>query len=207
MLQYSTVEPGTLELLRKLMSVTELSNFNLVGGTALALYFGHRISVDLDLFASVDFDVLEITSVLEKAFPDFTYSKPNVVGIFGFINDVKVDLVKHHHHPNIANTVTIDGLRLLSKEDIMAIKVAAIFKRAVKKDFWDLAELLEHFTMEDMINSYHNKYPSSQMLISIPQALTYFAEAEESEDPVSLKGQTWTGIKKKIQKAVNDYLK
>ena len=50
MLQTRTVEPGTLGLLKDLMSMPELEHFYLVGGTALALQLGHRISVDLDLF-------------------------------------------------------------------------------------------------------------------------------------------------------------
>ena len=45
------------------------------------------------------------------------------------------------------------------------------------------------------------------MLISIPHAITYFDDAEESEDPISLKGQTWEAVKKIIQQHVNDYLK
>jgi hypothetical protein len=44
------------------------------------------------------------------------------------------------------------------------------------------------------------------LLISIPQAITYFEDAEESPDPVSLQGQTWEGIKKIIQKQVREYL-
>jgi hypothetical protein len=43
-------------------------------------------------------------------------------------------------------------------------------------------------------------------LISVPQAITYFEDAEESEDPVSLKGQTWEKVKKAIQKKVEQYL-
>ncbi|MEI7587081.1 nucleotidyl transferase AbiEii/AbiGii toxin family protein [Runella sp.] len=53
MLQTRTVEPGTLELLKQLMSLKALEQFYLVGGTALALQMGHRISVDLDLFTAV----------------------------------------------------------------------------------------------------------------------------------------------------------
>ena len=50
MLHYETGYPATLGLLKDLMALPELSKFNLVGGTALALQIGHRISVDLDLF-------------------------------------------------------------------------------------------------------------------------------------------------------------
>ena len=53
MLHLSTVEPATLELLRKLQSLPILNNTRLVGGTALALQFGHRKSVDLDFFGHI----------------------------------------------------------------------------------------------------------------------------------------------------------
>lgn len=45
------------------------------------------------------------------------------------------------------------------------------------------------------------------LAISIPNALSYFVDADESETPVSLKGQTWEGIKKSISKTVSDYLR
>ncbi len=89
----------------------------------------------------------------------------------------------------------------------MAMKISAILKRGVKKDFWDVAELLQHYSIEDFIDCYNKKYPNQQLLISIPQALTYFADAEESEEPISLKNQTWMDVKRQIQQKVNDYLK
>jgi len=207
MLQYSTVEPGTLEVLKKLLALPELSNFYLVGGTALSLYYGHRLSVDLDLFSTSDFQAESLLPVLENNFPDFSYRNPNTVGILGFIGDIKVDFVRYYHHPMIGVPHIEDGIKLISTYDIMAMKVAAILKRAVKKDFWDIAELLDHYTMEELINCYIKKYSSHQLLISIPQALTYFDDANDSEDPVSLKGQTWESVKKRISRKVSDYLK
>ena len=208
MLQYRTVEPGTLELLRELMQVHELKGFYLVGGTALSLYYGHRLSVDLDLFSTVDFSNESIIASLEKKYPTFTYNNAhNPIGIFGFINDVKVDFVKHHRFPLIDTPTEENGIRLYGLRDIIAMKIAAILKRGVKKDFWDLAELLNQYTIGDFIQYYNIKYPNQQLLISIPQALTYFADAEDSGEPVSLKGQTWQSVKKQIQQKVNDYLR
>ncbi len=51
------------------------------------------------------------------------------------------------------------------------------------------------------------KFPSQMLAISIPSALTYFTDAEDSEDPVSLQDQTWEKVKDSISKAVCDYLK
>ena len=45
------------------------------------------------------------------------------------------------------------------------------------------------------------------LLISIPTILTYFTDADESEDPISLKGQTKKSVKKFIQEKVREYLK
>ena len=67
--------------------------------------------------------------------------------------------------------------------------------------------MLDYYTIDDLIDCYNKKYPTHQLLISIPQALIYFVEAEESEAPVSLKGQTWASIKKKISQKVSSYLK
>lgn len=96
---------------------------------------------------------------------------------------------------------------MYNSEDIAAMKIQAILGRGRKKDFWDLAELLNHFSLEQIIGFYSKKFPSQQLLISIPQAVTYFDDAEESEDPISLKGQTWESVKKIIQQKVSEYLK
>jgi hypothetical protein len=48
MLFKTVVEPATLELLKSLQSRDYLRGFNLVGGTALAFYMGHRKSIDIE---------------------------------------------------------------------------------------------------------------------------------------------------------------
>jgi hypothetical protein len=48
-----------MELLKKIMSEKTFSDFNLVGGTSLALQIGHRNSIDIDLFGNqpIDFEL------------------------------------------------------------------------------------------------------------------------------------------------------
>ena len=208
MLQTQTVKPWTLDILRRLMKVDELSTFQLVGGTALSLQYGHRISADLDLFSTKEFETQFIATVLERHFQNFTYlNVTNPIGLFGYIGDVKVDFVKYHHYPAIQEPKEIQGIRFMSIPDIIAMKVNAVLKRGVKKDLWDIAELLQHYSIRDFITFYQQKFPSQQLLISIPQALTYFDDAEETEDPVSLKGQTWESVKNFIRQKVRDYLR
>ncbi|MFZ1307251.1 MAG: nucleotidyl transferase AbiEii/AbiGii toxin family protein [Ferruginibacter sp.] len=208
MLQYSTVESHTLDVLKELMHMPEMNDFYLVGGTALALYYGHRISVDIDLFSTTEFTNESLTGPLEKKFPGFTYKNTkNPIGLFGAIDGIKVDFVKHHYHPWIEKPFIEDGIRLAAIPDIMGMKIAAIMKRGVKKYFWDIAELLQHYTVDDFIKCYTKKYPSQQLLVSVPFALCYFDEAEDSDEPVSLKGQTWISVKKIIKQKVNDFLR
>lgn len=208
MLQRSTIEPNTFHVLEKLMQIPALQSFYLVGGTCLALRYGHRTSVDLDLFSVTDFDNEKLNSDLLKASIPFRYNNlQNKIGLFGYIDNLKVDFVKHHHFKIIDEAVIEDSIRMFGDRDIIAMKIFAILQRAVKKDFWDLAELLSHYSLQECIDYYTAKYPSNQMLISIPYAVTYFTDAEESEDPVSLKGQTWEGVKKILQHHVNEYLK
>lgn len=208
MLQRSTIEPHTLAVLKKLMQIKLLNSFYLVGGTCLAIRYGHRTSIDLDLFSLTDFNNEEIIDCLKKAEIPFEYKNSNnPIGLFGYAENIKVDFVKHHHFKQIDNPITEEGIRMFGDKDLMAMKIFAILKRAQKKDFWDMAELLEHHTLQNCVDAYYEKYLGNMLLISIPHALTYFTDAEESNEPVSLKGQTWESVKKIIQQKVNDYMK
>ena len=48
--------------------------------------------------------------------------------------------------------------------------------RGVKKDFWDLCELLKIYSLKDIISWHKEKYPSQMLLISIPNAITFFCK-------------------------------
>ncbi|OFY50478.1 MAG: hypothetical protein A2W85_10595 [Bacteroidetes bacterium GWF2_41_31] len=208
MLHIETVEPGTLSLLKKLMKLPSLQKFSLVGGTALSLRYGHRSSIDLDLFFHEKFDHLQIEDELAQEFgSEFVYESGHKQwGIFCYLQKIKVDVVYFPHQP-ISEFVVEDTIRMYSSADIAAMKIQAILGRARKKDFWDLHELLQHFTLQQIVDWHKQKYPTQMLAISLPNAITYFIEAEDSETPVSFKGQTWSQIKRDISKIVSDYLR
>ncbi len=186
----------------------QLNDFCLVGGTALSLKLGHRISIDLDLFQTTEIEVERLITLLQQEFKsDFEYENLKInYAVFCKINKVKVDLVQYKH-PIIADIEVIDGIRMFSIKDIAAMKINAILGRGVKKDFWDLFELLKLYSLNDIINFYNQKYPNQQLLISIPNALTYFEDADDSPDPIGLLGQNWEDIKEFIRARVSDFLK
>ena len=208
MLHTKTVEPGTLSLLKKLMKIVSLQPFSLVGGTALSLRFGHRSSIDLDLFYHEKFDNSLIENELREEFGNqFDYEGGHKkLGIFCYINNVKVDIVYFPHFPISAIEIE-SGIRFYSNADIAAMKIQAILGRGKKKDFWDLYELMQHYSLQQIMDWHKQKYPSQMLAISIPNAITYFVDAEDSESPVSFKKQTWEKVKKGIQRKVSDYLK
>jgi hypothetical protein len=75
-----------------------------------------------------------------------------------------------------------------------------------KKDFWDIAELLEKYPLTDLISFYKEKYPYFEVK-KVLSALTDFSLAEEIDDPLCLKNKVWELIKLDLREAVMDYLK
>ena len=75
MLQEQTVPGATFELLKILMKDEKLNKFYLAGGTAIALYLGHRTSIDLDLFSLEDFDNTELEFYLSQQYNFLTDNK------------------------------------------------------------------------------------------------------------------------------------
>jgi predicted nucleotidyltransferase component of viral defense system len=208
MLHTESIERHTLGILVRLMQIEELKNFDLVGGTALTLRYGHRLSVDLDLFATVQFDNNTVLQAVNNVYPDFQPTNIfNKVGLFGFIEGVKIDLVQYYKYEVIGERQEENGIRILSDADIAAMKIFAILQRARKKDMYDISLLLDEYGLEKIIGWYFEKFPRNQMLISIPTALQYFIDTEEDDDPVSLTNQTWIAVKRNISRHVNKFLK
>ncbi|HMW95966.1 MAG TPA: nucleotidyl transferase AbiEii/AbiGii toxin family protein [Flavobacteriales bacterium] len=190
------------------MGVPALRDFSLVGGTALALRYGHRRSMDLDLFMHGDFDRPRVVEELTKEFGnDFDFRRDQIKwAAFCTIAGVKVDIVRDPH-ARIADIVVDEGIRMYKDDDIAPMKIEAILHRGKKKDFWDLEVLLTKYDLPWILDKHRAKFPDNSIAISIPYAITWFVDAEQSEDPVSLKGQTWEYVKRRISERVNGFLK
>ena len=137
MLQTQTVDRATLGLLKDLMCMPELQQFALVGGTNLSLRLGHRLSIDLDLFTTEPFDTEGVARILVARFPNTLIASRSDTMLFAYINDVKIDMVLLPY-PYIEPIEDYDGIRLVSLPDIMAMKMSAVARRGVKKDFWEI---------------------------------------------------------------------
>lgn len=202
MLSLRTIEPHTLELLRALMQEAALSELRLVGGTALALQYGHRSSVDLDLFGKIDIDGYELQSILSKYGVLKVENETKIIHQY-YIDNIKVDVVNYPFEW-ISPIIEEDGIRLASPVDIAAMKVNAIEGRGTKKDFIDMYMLLQHYSLKEIIAFYQQKYPNYSIFRAL-RSLTYFEDAEDQFMPRMFIEDTWENMKLYITNQVKLY--
>lgn len=202
MLSLRTIEPHTLELLRALMQEAALSELRLVGGTALALQYGHRSSVDLDLFGKIDIDGYELQSILSKYGVLKVENETKIIHQY-YIDSIKVDVVNYPFEW-ISPIIEEDGIRLASPIDIAAMKVNAIEGRGTKKDFIDMYMLLQHYSLKEIIAFYQQKYPNYSIFRAL-RSLTYFEDAEDQFMPRMFIEDTWENMKLYITNQVKLY--
>ena len=157
MLHTETIDKPTLELLISLQAKDYLRGFCLVGGTALALYFGHRKSLDLDLFSNFGFDA---EMLLENIHQDFNFQLYHSASntLKGHIHQINVDIIAHRY-PMVDKPLSTDQITLLSVKDIVAMKLNAISVSGQRsKDFIDIFYALRIYPLKDMLDFYRHKY-------------------------------------------------
>ncbi|MBU0765820.1 MAG: nucleotidyl transferase AbiEii/AbiGii toxin family protein, partial [Bacteroidetes bacterium] len=115
---------------------------------------------------------------------------------------IKVDLVKYPYKL-INPPIIADGIRLLSKEDIIPMKLSAIANRGSKKDFYDIYFLLFEYSLKEMLKFYEIKF-TNHNYFHVIKSLTYFEDAEKEINPKVIKDCRWQEVKKMIQRKVQE---
>jgi len=164
---YGTVTNLLKDSLITLMESSALTKFRLVGGTSLSLQIGHRISVDIDLFTDAPYgsiDLKEIDDFIENTFPFHVHSSgidPAMGKSYsiGTDNDNTVKLDVFYTDTFIQPALVVEGIRLATIEEIIAMKVDVVQRVGRKKDFWDLHELLTNHDIQAMIALHQRRYP------------------------------------------------
>lgn len=117
MLHLSTVEPSTLELLRKLQELPALKDTRLVGGTALALQYGHRKSIDLDFFGKVEVNSQRLIDELKTVGTLIILKDSAHIHIY-VIDGIKVDIVDYTY-PWIDSMLCVKGIRMIRANTLL----------------------------------------------------------------------------------------
>ena len=201
MLSYQTVDAHTLELLRHLSVVPEFSAMRLVGGTSLALQYGHRTSVDLDFFGTFDSE-LSFSSILRR-YGQLTIVKESSKIKVYLLDGIKVDFV-HYDYPWLESPLQVDGLVLATPPDIAAMKVNAIEGRGSKKDFIDLYYFLQRYTLAEILDFYKQKYPEHSVFRAL-MSMSYFDDADMQPTPRMFTNVSWDEMKEYILAQVQQY--
>ena len=194
MLSYQTVDVHTLELLRLLSAEPAFSAMRLVGGTSLALQYGHRTSVDLDFFGMFDADT-PFSNIL-RGYGQLTIIKESPKIKVYLLDGIKVDFV-HYDYPWIESPLLVDGLTLATPPDIAAMKVNAIEGRGSKKDFIDLYYLLHYYTLAEILDYYKQKYPEHSVFRAL-MSMSYFDDADTQPTPRLFGQVSWDEMKEFI---------
>jgi hypothetical protein len=206
MLREETVEPGTLGLLKQMVALPEMKQYRLGGGTALSLLYGHRKSIDLDFFTDQPHNLDVLIPILEKNFGRVIPINERFKAIYQCeIQNIKVDLVSVTD--SFSNPIQlINNIPFADTKDLIALKLNAVKGRGVKKDFWDLAKLLEYYSFKELFQFYHDRYPYDDTM-SIMRCVVYFNDAENNPEPIALDGMTWKKVKNIIKKSIEEYYK
>jgi predicted nucleotidyltransferase component of viral defense system len=199
MLKTQSVSEPLLDVLRGLMEQEAFSGFALGGGTSLALRYAHRKSVDLDLFTSEPFDSEGLLNQIRARFSTVEVFNRTPGSLCLNLDGVKVDFLLHAY-PIMEPPDVIDGIRLMAREELAAMKVNAVTNRGSKKDFSDLLLLhQEGLELSKSLNLYCQKYGEAGRFLAL-RSLQWFEDAENEPDPLYLNEWTWDSVRNECAK-------
>ena len=180
MLQTKSVSHALWRTLLELNKSSIFKSYFLVGGTALSLQIGHRISEDIDLFTRQDINKDEIIDFMDKKYAgNFQITNIQNSILQMIVNDVKVDFVKYDF-PLIEEVFNEEGIRYLGKKDISAMKLLATANRGDQaKDFIDVFFLLKEISLAKMFDYYKRKYNQTDVS-AIKRSLIYFDDVPKN---------------------------
>lgn len=196
-----TINSKTKRVLEKIGNSLLARDFYLAGGTALALQFGHRQSIDLDWFSEQDFLNEKIKKNL-ALLGNFKLLSEEKGTIHGTLNEIRVSFF-YYNYSLLFPLIKFGGINLADERDIAALKIDAISSRGSKKDFIDLFFLLEKYSLIELIDFFEKKYKDIEYnKLHIFKSLVYFNDAENEPMPIMVKKAEWETVKEKIKAEV-----
>lgn len=162
-------------------------DFGLVGGTAIALYLGHRQSIDFDLFSvkpiiskSIRSKIVKdnkIEKVIINDKEEYTMIVDGVKVTFLFY-PFKINFTKEFN-----KVIKIPDLLTLA-----AMKAYALGRRAKWKDYVDLFFIMEKKGIKQVINRTKKIFRVEFNEKMFRAQLSYFKDIDYSEEVIYLKG-------------------
>ncbi len=194
------VSPDQRRTLDRLSRLGPLAGFYLAGGTAIAAHLGHRRSLDLDLFSRApDADLDAPRLAIAGMFEDAEVLEATDVTLRLLVGRGPIDLVRYPYPLLQKPMPGPGGFPLARALDLAAMKLAAVARRGIRRDFWDLHELATSggISLARASRAYVERFGVGEAdLYAVLRALTYFGDADaEPLWPAGLGPRKWAAIR------------
>ncbi|MDD4151411.1 MAG: nucleotidyl transferase AbiEii/AbiGii toxin family protein [Candidatus Gracilibacteria bacterium] len=199
------LDKDRLSIIENLKQIKDLG-FYLAGGTALALIFGHRESIDFDFFISENIDTDILFKKCLDIFDGFeikkTFEEKNTLYIN--VNGVKISFFTYKYK-NIGNFIENEYFNIASIQDIGCMKLWAIQNRATNKDYVDLYFIIKEIGLHNLINNFFLKFGQVVTDTYLLKSLIYFEDVEAEKLIIKDKNISFDFIKTNLEKFVKKY--
>ena len=197
-MNWNIIDKDRYKLLKKITETISISDYYMIGGTALSLQLGLRESYDFDFCVPKIFNnellLQELKTIGEIEVKQNQKGTCDVI-----LNGVQVSFF---YYPNnlIKECVTTEEmpkLKMASVLDIAVMKLVAIGGRGAKKDFFDLYNIINKsdLTIDELIRGLIKKYGNKINYVNTIMGLSYFEDAEQEILPNTFVEYNWEDIK------------
>lgn len=158
------------------------NDFYLVGGTALALQWGHRQSIDFDLFSGESFDNLKVREKIHKHGASIDRIYIETEGEFTLVVE-GVKTTFYHYMYEIEPDLWFEK-RISMPDDLTlgAMKAFALGRRAKWKDYVDLYFLLKKYRLEKVVEKAVSIYSEGEFNERLlREQLAYYGDIDYGE--------------------------
>ncbi len=160
--------------------------FYLVGGTAIALYIGHRMSIDFDLFKKSSVRRDKISKLLQQENLAFQLIFADAESFHIVTNGVKMTFFQYPF--DIPAKSRFEGIKMPTLLDLAAMKAYALGRRAKWKDYVDLYFILRDFhTLSEISDRTKAIFQDIFSPKLFRQQLCYFDDIDYTEEVSFLK--------------------
>jgi hypothetical protein len=190
----------------KLVGQTPLATqFYLGGGTAVALYLGHRQSDELDFFSLVPFRKDEPRRFLAHL-GQLTVEREDEGAFRGVLNGVCISFIIYPYYL-VAAPVMFGRTRVAALRDLVVMSLDAVASRGEKRDFLDLYFICQDYTpLQEMFPPVerNHKQGVEYNFMYLLKSLMYFENAEADPMPEMLRPVSWPDVRRFFEREAQD---
>jgi len=195
------LDDAVKQTLKELLSSGVLESFYLAGGTGLALYLGHRRSVDLDFFRREAFDEEALLQRLQRLQNLALVAKGGAT-LHAMVRGTKTSFLGYEY-PVLFPLASFHGVQVADPRDIAGMKISAVAGRGTRRDFIDLYVVSKKYGMEMLLRTFREKFARvNYSLVHVLKSLTYFEDAEQEPMPDMLAPLSWDEVRQFFRREI-----